>query len=196
MLILNWKEFRFWYGENKDIKYHYKLRKIVLDILEKYEISDPLILGEPNFVLVRIEIDGKIAEKIKDEFTEALILLEGAFSKTSLESWDAEEDARNRILSTAKKLKFKLDDGKGWSIIGKDPVNNYWIPIEDNPEIKTKEFAIFMTKVVGKFTKAFIKEMPRRIDDRWLLSVMIHLLLNSITIHLQQEREIREFPIV
>ncbi|MHC3130040.1 MAG: hypothetical protein IBV52_08215 [Candidatus Bathyarchaeota archaeon] len=61
-------------------------------------------------------------------------------------------------------------------------------------DLKKKEFAVFMTKVVGKFTRAYVKEMPRIVKDRWLLSVLLHLLLNSISVDKVQEKETREFP--
>ena len=71
-----------------------------------------------------------------------------------------------------------------------------WIPAPDDLDLKTKEFAIFMTRVVGKFTRAYVEQMPRKVDDRWLFSVLIHLLLNSITVDQLQENETREFPYV
>ncbi|MCZ2808106.1 MAG: hypothetical protein O2V44_01980 [Candidatus Bathyarchaeota archaeon] len=81
-------------------------------------------------------------------------------------------------------------------IAGREPLNRNWVPTEDNLDLKIKEFSIFMTKVAGKFTRAYTTEMPRIVVDRWLLSVLIHLLINSISISQVQEREIRDFPYV
>lgn len=39
-------------------------------------------------------------------------------------------------------------------------------------------------------------EMPRIVMDRWLPSVLVHLLLNSISVDQIQERETRDFPYV
>jgi hypothetical protein len=79
-------------------------------------------------------------------------------------------------------------------IAGREPLNNLWVPDKDDLELKIEEFSVFMTKVVGKFTRAYFQNMPRKIQDRWLLSVLIHLLLNSISLDQIQEKETRDFP--
>jgi len=35
-------------------------------------------------------------------------------------------------------------------------------------------FAKFMTKVLCKFTREFLRDIPEYIDDRWLTSLFIH----------------------
>ena len=76
----------------------------------------------------------------------------------------------------------------------REPLIKNWVFAEDDLELKVSEFSKFMTKVVGKFTKAYFKNMPRMAQDRWLFSVLLHLLLNSISMDQMQEKETREFP--
>ena len=67
-----------------------------------------------------------------------------------------------------------------------------WRARPDDLKVKTEKFARFMSKIIGKFTRAYLEEMPERVDDRWLLSVFIHLLLHSIS-EQRFERETRAF---
>ena len=114
-----------------------------------------------------------------------------------VENWSPEDDARNRIISAARQLGVQLQNGKGWRIAGRDPLNRLWVHAADGQlDTKTQEFAIFMTRVLGQFTKAYLRQMPRRTDDRWLLSVMMHLVMNSISVNNYEEDEARSFPYV
>lgn len=193
---LEWCEFRLWYGEKVDIAKLYNLRKLLLPILDEHKIEDFLVLNEPKFVLFRVEIEEETKKDIEKSLKELVEQSEGTFSRITIEKWIPEQDARDRILGAAQRLGLRLEEGKGWMIAGREPLNRNWVPTEDNLDLKIKEFAVFMTKVVGKFTRAYVKEMPRIIKDRWLLSVLLHLILNSISVDKIQERESREFPYV
>jgi hypothetical protein len=196
LIGLEWCEFRLWYGEGCTPEKLYDLRKQVLPILDKYGIDGFLILNEPEFVLIRIKVHGETEKSIEETLTKLIEQSDRAFSRVTVEKWDPEQDARARILGAASRLGLTLEEGKGWMIIGREPLNRNWAPIEDDLPIKTKEFATFMTNVAGKFTRAYVQEMPRVVKDRWLLSVLFHLLLNSISVDQIQEKETREFPYV
>ena len=192
---LEWCEFRLWYGEKVNVEKLYNLRKLLLPILDEHEIEDFLVLNEPKFVLFRVEVEEETKKDIEKSLEVLVEQLESTFSRVTIEKWDPEEDARDRILGAAQRLGLKLEEGKGWMIAGREPLNRNWVvPIQDNLDLKIREFAVFMTKVVGKFTRAYVKEMPRIVKDRWLLSVLLHLLLNSISMDKVQEKETREFP--
>ena len=152
-----------------------------------------MILNEPKSVIFRIQIDDETKDIIQKNLQEIIKQSENAFSRITIENWNPEEDARNRIMGAAQRLGLKLKDGQGWMISGLEPLRKHWTPTEDNLDLKIKEFSTFMTKVVGKFTKAYVKEMPRLVQDRWLLSVLIHLLSNSISVDQIQENESRAF---
>lgn len=192
-----WSEFQLWYGERTPtIDALYETRRQLLTILEKEHLPDFLILNEPKYVLLRVEVDDQGRAEIERLLNDLVAESQGNFARVTVESWSPEDDARGRILSAAGKLGLQLQDGKGWMITGREPLNRLWIPTDDDLDTKIREFAIFMTKVVGQFTRAYISQMPRRISDRWLLSVMTHLLMNSISLHNIEEDEIRAFPYV
>ena len=41
-----------------------------------------------------------------------------------------------------------------------------WIAKPDNLDLKSEKFATFMSRVVGKFTRAYLQEIPERVNDR------------------------------
>jgi hypothetical protein len=153
-------------------------------------------LNEPKFVLLRVEVNDPVKVEIEKLLIDIVSESHGSLGRVTIENWTPEDDARNRILGAARQLGLQLQEGKGWKIAGREPLNRTWVPTEDDLDTKIREFTIFMTKVVGQFTRAYVNQMPRRINDRWLFSVMTHLLMNSISLHNFEEEEIRAFPYV
>jgi len=210
-----WYELRCWYSdrfkaeeEGWRILYNFK-RNVVLPILEQHRIDYFLTLDEPDFVLFRIEVDsGRLSEV--EEAIRDYIERDPYFSRLTVVDWSPEEDARGRILwarERAKSLGIPFDgipEG-GWRIKGSDGVRiikrldalaitTCWVAAPDDLERKVGEFARFMGRIAGRFTRAYLKEIPEQVDDRWLLSVFIHLLLNSISVWKNAEEEARAFP--
>jgi hypothetical protein len=191
---LEWCEFRLWYGEKVDIEKLYNLRKLLIPILDEHKIEDFLVLNEPRFVLFRIEVEEDTKKEIYKSLTEIVKQSEGTFSKATDEKWNPENDAYDRIIGSSKRIGLKLEKGKGWMVAGREPLNRNFFVVDDNLDMKIKEFSTFMTKVVGRFTRAYFKVMPRRIEDRWLMSVLVHLLINSLSYDQIEEDEIRKCP--
>jgi hypothetical protein len=191
---LVWTEFQVIYGEKINYKKLYDFRKFVLPILDEHKINDFLILSEPTCVLLRVEINEQNRENIRKILTAMVETSEDGFSDVKVGEWNPEKDARDRILKVAKDLRIVLNEGKGWMVAGREPLNNHWVVTEDDLELKVTEFSRFMTRVVGRFTRAYFENMPRIAQDRWLFSVLLHLLLNSVAFDQKQERETRDFP--
>ncbi len=87
------------------------------------------------------------------------------------------------------------DGESGWQVEGKD-AQGRWVVSPDDLDKEIATFSAFMTGVVGKFTEAFLAEVPERVSNRWLMSVLVHLMLNSVTTMHSEEPGIREFPAV
>ena len=98
-------------------------------------------------------------------------------------------EARERVRQRVR-VSFEGVPEGGWKI--ETYLEDRWIAKPDDLNLKIEKFARFMSKVVGKFTRAYLEEIPERVDDRWLLSVFIHLLLHSIS-EQRSEIEIRQF---
>ena len=191
---MDWTEFRLWYGEKIDIQKLYNLRKLLLPILDEHKIEYFLVLNEPKFVLFRVEVEEDIKKEIKKSLDEIVKQSEGTFSKVTDEKWNPEKDALDRIIGASKRIGLKLEEGKGWMIVGREPLNQNFVVAIDDLDMKIKEFSTFMTRVAGKFTRAYFEQMPRRIIDKWMLSVLFHLLINSLSYNQIEENEIRKCP--
>ena len=146
-----------------------------------------LILDEPGFILLRVEADNGITGRIRASLEEAIRPI---FSQITAQSWSPQADAKNRILDARRRAGI-LDGipGEGWMIKGKNP-NGWWIPAPEDLDKQVTAFSTFMSKVLGKFTKAYLKEIPYRVEDRWLMSVFVHLILDSVSTNQTEENEI------
>ena len=165
--------------------------------LDKYRIGYFLILDEGDYFLLRAEVGNETAEDLKKEF-DRLVGESSDFDDVTVTSWSPENDARQRILEARERavqrgISFQGIPEGGWKIENRDGI--HWIVKPENLDVETGKFAIFMSKVAGKFTRAYLEEMPKRTDDRWLLSVFIHLLLHSVS-EQRFEKETRAFPAI
>lgn len=181
-------------SEYYDRLFHFK--KALLPTLDKYGIDYFFILDEGDFFLLRAEMDNETAENLKKEF-DNLTYESSDFDTVNQTTWSPENDAKTRILGARERAEQRgicsfqgIPEG-GWKIDAWR--GNRWIVRPDDLNLKTEKFAKFMSKVVGKFTRVYLEEMPERVDDRWLLSVFIHLLLHSIS-EQRFEKETRAFP--
>lgn len=194
--MVEWHEFRLWWdiNPNQDNVFAFK-KTYVIPILEKYGIEDFLMLDERDFVLLRINIDSESSKRVHSDLEE-IIKIEPIFSKVTVGSWSPVTDAKDRILAAREQVKIPVEIPEGgWMIKGKTSDGEWAVAPEDlNKQVAA--FSIFMSKVVGKFTKAYLKEIPYRVEDRWLVSVFLHLLLDSVSTWQPEEKEIREFPYV
>ncbi len=104
----------------------------------------------------------------------------------------AKDDARNRILSCKGRVGLARS-AQGWKVSGKNE-SGKWVVASEDLNRQQIAFANFMARVAGKFTRAYLEEMPYRVEDRWLMSLFLHLMLDSISIWQKEESEAREFP--
>lgn len=198
-----------------EILYIFK-REILLPIIEKHDIQDFLILdeflGEDRFILLRVNVDEETVKQIKNNIDNIMkqSRFKRYFTDVKYKDWFPEKDANERILGARERaiksgISFEGVSEIGWKVtgikgykfglgLGECYVSINWAVAPDDIKRKIEVFSLFMTKVVGQFTKAFLSEFPEYIDDRWLLSLFVHLLLNSIS--MWQENEIRQFPVI
>jgi hypothetical protein len=178
-------------------------------------------LDRDRFILLRVKVSEDISNQIKQDLEKRI--QDGQFKRffinVELKYWPSKEDAKNRILDARKRaeqigISFKGIPEDAWKITGMKGYNIGAIPLKGTSSIliptiaalpeweaspdeldkKTEIFEQFMTKVAGEFTKIFLEEIPEYIDDRWLMSLFIHLLLNSLSIW--YEDEARAFPYI
>ena len=191
----DWRELRFWYADevSRESLYEYK-REVILPALEEFGITSFLFLDQHKFFPLRVKCSEKIFDELFARLESDLSLM---FTRVTKETWSPSFDAENRIISAKQRLSG--DDylyGKvGWKILGKDE-NDQWLIDTEDLEKQSEAFSIFMTDVLRVFTKKYIEKMPYMVEDRWMLSVFMHLMLDSISVWQEMENEVREFPYV
>ena len=190
--VNDWFEIRLWYSDraNPDGLFDFKKHKM-LDVLDNNKIGYFLALDEPDFMLVRIEGTRELAEKLRASMEAAGSEL---FGHTTLETWSPERDAETRISESRTRGRLPEMDGE-WKFIGKDQTGKWQIAPEDKARMQFA-FATFMSRVCGRFTRAYLEEMPFRVEDRWLMSVFVHLMLDSVSTWSEEEKQLREFPAI
>jgi len=224
MVKSKWFELRFYISQElldmaqgnpiKAAKILYSIkREIFLTVLNNHGIEDFVILDEINvgFILLRVNVAKDKAELIMKEITDRIrSRAKDGYHKyfdfmkePKIVEWAPEDDARSRIMSAAGRIGLQLPPGKAWKVAGMKCKIISWPYFHLAPQwkyeyedlnSKVETFTKFMVKVLGRFTREFLKEIPEYVDDRWLMSLFIHLLLNSISIW--HENEVRMFPYV
>ena len=192
--MTKWREFRLWHdiAPNQEDLFTFK-KTHVIPILERCNIEDFLMLDEPEFILLRVEAGNESTELIRSYLEEVIKPL---FLRLTIENWSPITDARNRILTARERAQVprEIPEG-GWRVMGKTS-DGGWAMAPEDLDKQVMAFSTFISRVLGKFTKAYIKEMPYRVQDRWLMSVFVHLILDSISTWQKEENEIREFPYI
>lgn len=203
---MSWFEIQVCFSEefkqHPNVGHTYRLkRECFLPILDRYGIKNFLTLDEPEFVLFRIEIEEVDIEDVRGD-VQTFVEGNPYFSTVNVGDWSPQDDARARILGAKQRavgggvfFPGGVPDG-GWKIVGRGSINGNWVAGPDDLERKVKEFSNFMTKAVGPFTKAYIEAIQNGVNDPWMLSVFIHLLLDSISVWQNNEKLARDFPFI
>lgn len=195
-----WGQLHFWYSKplllSDAPKLYQYMREVLLPILRLHSVESFLMLVEGDCVLLRVPEDDGLFDAVRISVEQAI--LEPLFSSVTVGRWSPEEDARNRILGSKPKGILSDDEG-GWSVIGRtDDTDNKknWVLSSADLDEEIATFSAFMTSVVGKFTEAYLATIPKKVDNRWLMSLLVHLMLNSVSVGHEEEQQIRDFPYI
>lgn len=190
--MATWSELQLWFDgqRTQDELFQYKKAHLI-PTLNRHGIARFLVLDESEFILVRVDASAALVSQLKATLRWTL---EPLFRELKVQRWSPEDDARNRILAARSKVIQgpPTPGNDGFAIDGKSPSGDWLVSPADLVQ-QTDAFASFMTEVAAHFTKHYITSMPYRVSDRWLLSVFVHLLLDSISTWQQEEDEAREF---
>ena len=193
--MLRWHEFQLWYFKTaipEDL-FDFK-KKYLLPLYDRPGVKGFLTLDEPDFSLARVLVEDDTAQELKT-YLETAIAGGNLFSRVTAAAWDPKRDAVERIVGA--RARAGIDDEippGGWQITGMS--DGKWVACTQDLEKQAESFSIFMSRVLGSFTRAYIQEMPHPVKDRWLMSVFLHLMMNSISIYNDEEDEVRRFPAV
>lgn len=173
---------RDWTRENYDF-----IRSNILPIIMKVGIVNFQMLNYFNstkgedLIRFRVEASPAILIKVEDEI--GRMKQEGRIRDYSKESYDPRRDAERRIESVRRKLETSLGKAvsENWKIVG---LRDGKLIVDESDATayakKVEAFEAFLCRILGKWTKLFVEEIDSKPDDKWLASLFVHLMMNSI----------------
>lgn len=137
---------------------------------------------QEDFIRFRVEANPELLKLVEDEIRK--YKRSGLIKDYEREIYSPQHDAENRLESVRQNLERQLGRplSRDWKIVSfKD--NKWAVDTSDSDEYGNKlaAFETFLTRILGRWTRLFVEEMKIRPDDRWLISLLVHLLLNSLT---------------
>lgn len=175
-------ESRNWRRENYDF-----IRSHIIPTITKIDIPNFQILNYFNpsqgedFIRFRVEASPATIMRVDDEI--GRLKQQGLIRSFSKESYNPRQDAERRVECVRQKLEARWGKpvSTNWKIVGLRD-NNLAVDESDTTAYakKLEAFEAFLGRILGKWTKLFFEEIDIKPDDKWLVSLFIHLLINSI----------------
>lgn len=190
--IGTWIEFRLifsdassprdWRRENYSF-----IRDHLIALIERNSVQNFHILNYFNpsqaedFIRFRLEASPALVNRIEEEFDQ--LKQTNLISDYQVSDYSPRRDAEQRIESVRHKLQIQsgtqLDIN--WRILGlRDGQIQLDLSDVCAHSSKVAAFEVFLSQILGKWTKLFLEEIHSRPDDIWLNSLFIHLLFNSL----------------
>lgn len=143
-----------------------------------------------DFILFRVKTNEKkldLARKLLQELERQKEIV-----SWKEDEWEPKEDAKTRIVSASKKL--GLPSNVAFRVMGPCMFNQK-VAVEE----RVKQLESIFTKAVGSCTKALYEALDSKPTDPWMISLFIHLILNSLDINgptaPSEESSIRYMPV-
>lgn len=173
---------RNWPRENYDF-----IRSHIIPAIVRIDIPNFQILNyfnpskDEDFIRFRVEASRATIKKVDGEI--GRLKQEGLIRSFSKESYNPRQDAERRIESVRQKLEawWGKPVGKNWKIVG---VTDNKLAVDESDTTayakKLEAFETFLGRILGKWTKLFVEEVDIKPEDKWLVSLFVHLMINSI----------------
>ena len=134
-----------------------------------------------DFIRFRVEASPMTIKKVDSEIKK--LEQEGLIRSFMKESYNPRQDAERRLESVRQRLEAMWGKpvSKNWKIIG---LRDNKLAVDESDTTayakKLEAFEAFLNRVLGKWTKLFVEEIHIKPEDKWLVSLFIHLMINSL----------------
>lgn len=192
-----WKEYKLTITDPPNHKDHFDLIKDeLIPFIDKYclpfWITNYWNQNE-DYILFRVKGDQKELSSVKS-FLNGL-KNKGLIVRFKPKPWDPRMDAQNRIKGLSNKI--PLFDPKTHRIDNYS--SNTLFTIKDPNFKERKEQLTNLFESLGECTKAIYTHLKSKPNDKWIMSLFIHLLLNSLDYsgpnYSSDEYQIRQMPV-
>lgn len=192
--IQNWKQFELTMSDPPSYKGHFNLiKKRLIPFVNKNRVRfwvTNYFGPTRDFVLFRVKASErklKLTRKLLQELKDQKEIIRWREDK-----WDPKKDAETRIVSASKKLGLPPNIALGVR-------GPYMLSQEIVFEKRVEQLEAIYTKAVGPCTKVLYKALKSKPTDPWMISLFIHLILNSLDIAgpnpPREECSIRHMPV-
>lgn len=193
--VRNWKEFRLTITDPPSYKGHFELIKNhLIPFIEKIGVRfwvTNYFDQTRDYILLRVEVN-KNELKLTEDFLKELENQKIIVRYDPPKDWNPKNDARNRIISASRELGLPSDIA--FKIQGPYLLNQK-IALEE----RVDQLGLIFSEAVGSCTKVLYKTLKSKPTDPWMMSLFIHLILNSIDINGPtppcEETNIRYMPV-
>jgi len=173
--VRSWKQFKLTITDPPSYKGHFELiQKYLIPFIEKIKVRFWVTnyFGQSwDFILFRVEVNEKEV-KFTENFLEEL-KKQKEIIKWDPTDWNPKEDAKNRIISASQQLGLPSDIA--FQVVGGRMVYQQ-VALEE----RVKQLELIFTEAVGSCIKALYKTLKSKPTDPWMMSLFIHLVLNSL----------------
>lgn len=195
----SWKAYRLDISKEVDT-FTFIKRKIVSFINERdirFWITyywDPRTEPNPHmWFRVHVSLE---QQQVVEGFLDMLVSNGDLLRRFPAEPWDPVGDARNRIMGA----KEKIERSPGFlQIPGYPPISREYLSSLNSDEERINQLASLFASI-GECTKVFYNSLDEKPVDPYVMSLALHILLNSLTFSgpsaPSEEFSIRGFPVI
>lgn len=173
-----WQEFKLIVTDPPKYAGHFGIiKKELIPFVEKH--SFPFWItnyfnSTSDFMLFRIRCDQEQTKLVASFLGD--LKKRGLIADWQISTWDPQSDAQGRINGLSR---IGFDPNRN-RIVGFDSSNNKVITAPDNNIGERQKQLTSLFETLGECTKAICSHLETKPKDLWIMSVFIHLLLNSI----------------
>ena len=173
-----WKEFKLLVTDPPKYAGHFEMiKRELIPFVDKHSFAfwiTNYFNSTSDFILFRIKCEQdqtKLMENFLDDLKKRHLIADWKLS-----TWDSRKDAQNRI---DKLHRIGFDPNKN-RIAGFNTSNNKIVISPDKNVGERQKQLASLFEALGECTKAVYSHLGTKPRDLWIMSVFIHLLLNSI----------------
>lgn len=177
-MMVAWQEFKLIVTDPPKYVGHFEIiKRELVPFVEKNSFSfwiTNYFSSTSDFILFRIKCEQdqiKLVANFLNDLKKRHLIADWKFT-----TWDPRSDAQNRI-NNLRRIGFDPNKNR---IAGFDQRNNRIViaPDQDVGERQMQLTSLF--EALGECTKAIYSHLQTKPKDLWIMSVFIHLLLNSV----------------
>lgn len=152
--------------------------------------------SEPNpHLWFRVYISRE-EQQIVESYLDTLVSRGVLLKRSPAEIWNPKDDAKNRIISAKDKIEKSAE---ALTVPGYPPIMKEYLSSLNSDEERVEQLS-HLFESIGECTKILYNSLDKKPIDPYVMSLALHILLNSLTFSgpnvYSEEYRIRVFPVI